>query len=100
MDLPALARDYFLLPQQPRVSPVSRSANLLTFVLLAIGVAASLATRFVFASLPNILLLIIGVLIVDVLIQLAPPAKIAQRVQTILYGMLYLVVTCVCGVFA
>jgi hypothetical protein len=64
------------------------------------GIAASLGTKFVFASLPNVLLLIIAVLILDVLIQLAPPGKVAQRVQTILYGMLYLVVTCVCGVFA
>jgi hypothetical protein len=100
MDLRTFARDCFLLPQPPRVSALSRSANLLTFVLLVIGVAASLSTKFVFASLPNILLLIIAVLILDVLIQLAPPAKVAQRVQTILYGMLYLVVTCVCGVFA
>ena len=100
MDLRAFARDYFLLPQQPRISPLSRPANVLTFALLAMGIAASLATKFVFASLPNVLLLIIAVLILDVLIQLAPPAKVAQRVQTILYGMLYLVVTCVCGVFA
>jgi len=100
MDLRTFARDYFVLPQQVRVSPVSRSANLLTFVLLAIGSAVSLATKFVFGSLPNILLLIIAVLILDVLIQLAPPAKVAQRVQTIIYGLLYLVVTCVCGVFA
>lgn len=100
MNLRSLVRDYFLAPQQPRVSPVSRLANLLTFALLAMGIAASLATKFVFASLPNVLLLIIAVLVLDVLIQFAPPAKVAQRVQTILYGMLYLVVTCVCGVFA
>src|SRR5690242_12069655 len=100
MDLRSRVSDYFLAPQQPRVSPVSRSANLLTFALLAMGVAASLATKFVFASLPNVLLLIIAALVLDVLIQFAPPAKVAQRVQTMLYGMLYLVVTCVCGVFA
>src|SRR3954468_1882045 len=100
MNLRAFAHDYFLLRQQPRVSPLSHSANLLTFALLAIGVTASLATKFIFASLPNVLLLVIAVLILDVLIQFAPPAKAAQRAQTILYGLLYLLVTCVCGVFA
>jgi membrane-associated phospholipid phosphatase len=83
-----------------RVSPVSYTAILLTLGLMAIGVAASVATKFDFASLPNILLLVLGVAILDVLIQFAPPNRIVVAVQTFLYGFLYLAVTIVCGVLA
>jgi membrane-associated phospholipid phosphatase len=85
---------------QSRISPVSRAANLVTFALLAIGIVASIATKFTFASLPNIVLLIVGVLVLDVISQLAPQTRIIEAAQTILYGVLYLVITCVCGVLA
>ncbi|MGB7258727.1 MAG: hypothetical protein WBD48_11680, partial [Pseudolabrys sp.] len=85
---------------QSRISPVSRAANVVTFALLAIGIVASIATKFTFASLPNIVLLIVGVLVLDVISQLAPQTRIIEAAQTILYGVLYLVITCVCGVLA
>ena len=85
---------------QPRISPVSHAATLLTFSLLAMGIIASLATKFVLASLPNIVLLVIGVVAVDVLIQRAFAMRIVEAIQTLLYGFLYLVITCVCGVLA
>jgi membrane-associated phospholipid phosphatase len=83
-----------------RLSPVSYVAIFLTLALLTIGVAASTATKFNFASLPNILLLVVGVEILDVLSQFAPPTRIVDALQTFLYGFLYLAVTIVCGVFA
>lgn len=84
----------------PRVSPVSRAALACTFALLAMGVAASLATSFMLASLPNIVLLIIGILVLDVASQKAPQVRLVAAFQTFLYGFLYLVIICVCGVLA
>jgi hypothetical protein len=84
----------------PRVSPVSRAALLCTFALLAMGVVASYATTFMLASLPNIVLLIIGILVLDVASQKAPKVRIVAAFQTFLYGFLYLVITCVAGVLA
>ena len=85
---------------RPRMSAVPALALLLTFVLLALGIAASLATGFILESLPNIVLLVIAIVAIDVLVQFAPPVRVAAAVQTFLYGFLYLVVTCVCGVLA
>src|SRR3954452_12795511 len=84
-----------------RISPVSRAACLVTFVLLAAGVIASFTTGFMLTSLPNILLLIIGILIVDVLlIHFAPRIHLIDAVQSSLYGILYLLTTGVCAVLA
>lgn len=85
---------------QPRISPISRSATLLTFGMLTIGITASIATNFTLASLPNIILLVTGVLILDVISQLAPQIRIVEAVQTVLYGVLYLVTTIVCAILA
>jgi hypothetical protein len=84
----------------PRVSPVTRAALLCTFALLVMGIVASLATSFTLASLPNIVLLIIGILVLDVASQKAPKVRIVAAFQTFLYGFLFLVITCVCGVLA
>jgi PAP2 superfamily protein len=100
MNVGLLARRSLGATPQPRMSPVSRSANVFTFALLAIGIIASIATKFTLASLPNIVLLVVGIVVLDVLSQLAPKVRIVEAVQTILYGVLYLVVTCVCGVLA
>jgi hypothetical protein len=85
---------------QSRISPISRSACVLTFGLATIGVISSIATKFDLASLPNIVLLVVGAVVLDVLIQLAPQTRIVVAIQTVLYGVLYLVTTCVCGVLA
>ncbi len=85
----------------PRVSPVSGAACLMTFLLLAVGVIASFATGFRLASLPNIVLMIVGVLIVDVLlIRFAPRLRLVASAQSALYGILYLATTSVCAVLA
>jgi membrane-associated phospholipid phosphatase len=83
-----------------RISPVSYTAIILTLALAAMGVVASAATAFDFASLPNILMLVIAVAILDVISQFAPPTRIVVAMQTFLYGFLYLAVTIVCGVLA
>lgn len=85
----------------PRISPVSRATCLVIFILLATGIIASLATGFVLASLPNILLLIIGALIIDVLlIHFAPRIVLVDSIQSALYGVLCMVTIAVCGVLA
>jgi membrane-associated phospholipid phosphatase len=63
-------------------------------------VTVSVATKFDFASLPNIIMLVIGVLALDIFSQFAPPTRIVEAVQTFLYGFLYLAVTIACGVLA
>jgi membrane-associated phospholipid phosphatase len=68
--------------------------------LAAIGLIASHVTKFTFASLPNVMPLIIVVLVLDVLSRLPPQTPIVEAVQAVLYGVLYLVVTIACGVFA
>jgi len=83
-----------------RLSPVSYTATGLTFALGTMGVVASVATKFNLASLPNIVLLVLGVALLDVLSQLAPQTRLVRALQTALYGFLYLAVTIVCGVLA
>jgi hypothetical protein len=90
----------FLAPVQPRVSAVPAPAVLLTFVLLALGIVASFVTGFILESLPNITLLVTGIVVVDVVMQKAPAVRAVEAAQTFLYGFLYLAVTCVCGVLA
>jgi membrane-associated phospholipid phosphatase len=100
MNFGLLARGGFSATLQSRISPISRSATLVTFGLMTIGIVASIATKFMFASLPNIILLVIGVLVLDVLSQRAPQVRIVEAIQTALYGILYLAITVVCGILA
>jgi PAP2 superfamily len=85
---------------QSRVSPVSRTAIFLTFALATMGVTVSIVTKFSLTSLPNIIMPVIGVVVLDVISQYAPQTRIVVAVQTFLYGLLYLAVTIVCGVLA
>jgi membrane-associated phospholipid phosphatase len=72
----------------------------LTFVLVAIGLICSAATKFAFTSLPNIVPLIGYVLVLDILSQCAPQTRIVETARTLLYAVLYLIVTILSGVFA
>jgi membrane-associated phospholipid phosphatase len=83
-----------------RISPVSFSALFLTLFLAIIGVVNSIATQFDLASLPNILLLVLFIVTLDVVSQRGPQTRIVTTAQTILYGLLYLATTCVCGILA
>jgi membrane-associated phospholipid phosphatase len=44
--------------------------------------------------------LVVGVVVLDVLSRFAPQTRFIQAVQTVLYGVLYLVITILCGVLA
>jgi membrane-associated phospholipid phosphatase len=83
-----------------RVSPVSFSALFLTLSLAVIGVVSSIATDFNLQSLPNIVVLVLIIVTLDVISQRGPQTRIVTTAQTILYGVLYLTTTCVCGILA
>jgi membrane-associated phospholipid phosphatase len=100
MSFTLLARRYRGTIIQSRVSPISRSATILTFALMAIGLVSSIATKFTLTSLPNIMWLVVYVVVLDVLSQFAPQTRIVEAVRTLLYGVLYLVITILCGVLA
>jgi len=100
MSLSSLALPGHGALRSSRVSPVSCSAVALTCVLGAMGYVSSLATKFDLASLPNIVLLVVGVVLLDVLSQYAPQTAVIRSLQTALYGFLYLAITIVCGVLA
>ena len=100
MNASLLARKYRGAIIQSRTSPISRSAVLLTLGLATIALVASIATKFTFASLPNIMPLVVGVAILDVLTRLLPQTRFVEAIQTILYGVLYLVITILCGIVA
>ena len=100
MNVSLLARKYRGAIIQSRISPISRPAILLTFGLAAVGLIASIATKFIFASLPNIMPLVVGVVVLDILIRFAPQSRFVEALQTVLHGVLYLVITILCGVLA
>jgi membrane-associated phospholipid phosphatase len=100
MNLSLLQHKYRGLIIQSRASPISRSATFLTFALVAIGLASSIATKFTLTSLPNILLLVLYVLALDVLGQFAPQTRIVEAARALLYGALYLIITILSGVLA
>jgi hypothetical protein len=100
MNLSLLEHKYRGVIIQSRASPISRSATLLTFALVAIGLASSIATKFTLTSLPNILPLVVYVLVLDVLSQFAPQTRIVEAARALLYGALYLIITILSGVFA
>lgn len=87
-------------PVPSRVSPISGAATLLTFVLLALGLVSSIVTQFNLTTLPNVIPLVLGVAVLDLVIQLVPQTRTVAAVRILLYGILYLVITVVCGILA
>jgi membrane-associated phospholipid phosphatase len=85
---------------QDRPSPVLREAMILTSALATITLIIAISTRLTFIALPNMLPLIAAVLVLDVLSQFAPETRTVRAVQVLLYGVLFLAVTCFCGVLA
>jgi hypothetical protein len=86
---------------QSRASPIPLVALLLTFALGAVALIASIATKFVFASLPNIIpLLLVAAIVMDVVSRFAPRSRTVEALRTIAYGLLYLVTTILCGIVA
>jgi len=85
---------------QSRISPISRPACLVTLGLATIALVASIATKLLITSMPNILPLVAAVVVVDVGLLFAPQNRIFDAVRTIMFGVLYLVITILCGVVA
>jgi len=100
MNFSLFVRNYRSVFIQSRISPISRSAILLTLGLGAIGVITSIATKFAITALPNMFLLVVAVVVVDILSQLAPQTRIVEAVRIVIFGILYLVTTILCGVIA
>jgi hypothetical protein len=100
MNFRPLARPCDNAVTQTRVSPIPLSALLLTFALGAVGLAASFATKFVFTALPNIILLVAAVVVMDAVSRFAPRSRAVGALRTIGYGLLYLVTTILCGIVA
>jgi membrane-associated phospholipid phosphatase len=100
MDISFVALKHGDAPVATRTSPISRSASFLMLGLATIGLTSSIATQFNLASLPNIVLLVVGIVVLDVVSQFAPQTRMVTAVQTILYGVLYLATTCVYGILA
>jgi membrane-associated phospholipid phosphatase len=85
---------------QYRTSPISREAAILTLVLAASALTIAMWTQLKFTALPNLMLLTVGVLVLDSLGQFAPQTPTVRAVQSMLFGVLYLAITCFCGILA
>jgi membrane-associated phospholipid phosphatase len=83
---------------QDRPSPISREAVICTAVLATITLIVAISTGLTFIALPRILPLVMAVLALDVLSQFAPQTRTVRAVQVLLYGVLFLAITCFCGV--
>jgi PAP2 superfamily len=99
MNFGPLARRYGGIVES-RVSPIPSTALVLTFGLGAAALVASIATKFVITSLPNILLLVVGAAAMDMVSRFAPQSRAVEALRTIIYGLLYLVTTILCGIIA
>ena len=91
---------FFTVTTEPRVSPVPWPALAITVALMLTGVVASIADGFVLTTLPNIWLFVVGVAALDVATRWIPNYRIVTAAQTFMYGVIYLAITCVCGVLA
>ena len=85
---------------QYRTSTISREAAILTLVLAALALTIAMWTQLKFAALPSMMPLTVGVLVLDILSQFAPQTPAVRAVQSMLFGVLYLAITCFCGVLA
>jgi membrane-associated phospholipid phosphatase len=85
---------------QNRTSPISREAAFLTLVLAVLALTLSMWTQLKFAALPDLMSLTVGVLVVDILCQFAPQTPIVRALQCMLFGVLYLAITCFCAIIA
>jgi len=100
MSFDSFERSYGGAVAQSRVSSIPLAALVLTLALGAVALAASIATKFVFASLPNIILLVAAAVVMEGVSRFAPRSRTAEALRTIAYGLLYLVTTIACGIVA
>jgi membrane-associated phospholipid phosphatase len=71
-----------------------------TCALAAVGLGISLGTQLTFAVLPNILPLVLGVVVWEMLSYFAPQSRVSRTGRFIVYGFLFLVMTCIFAVIA
>lgn len=83
-----------------RISPISLTAGSLTLALGAVAVIAAGQTQLTFGSIPNLMPLVLAVLILETASLFAPQSLIIRAIPAILYGVLYLAVTCLFGILA
>jgi hypothetical protein len=100
MNFGPLARKYGGAIVQSRMSPIPPAAFLLTIGLGTVALVASIATKFIITSLPDIMPLVVGVVALDVLSRFAPESRLVEALRTIVYGVLYLATTILCGIVA
>jgi hypothetical protein len=81
-----------------RPSSISATGFILILIFSFAAAIASLATGLTFSHLPSVLLLTVGAAVLDLFCRLAPRSPIINAVQTIIFGVLYLAMTCWCGV--
>ncbi|HEX5213098.1 MAG TPA: phosphatase PAP2 family protein [Pseudolabrys sp.] len=65
-----------------------------------IGLGISLGTQLTFAALPNIWPLMLGVVAWEMLSHFAPQSRVSRTGRFIVYGFLFLVLTCIFAVIA
>jgi membrane-associated phospholipid phosphatase len=85
---------------QNRTSPISREAAILTFFMAAVALTLAMWTQLKFTALPNLIPLVAGVLVLDILSQFTPSTRTVRAVQSMLFGVLYLAITCFCAILA
>jgi membrane-associated phospholipid phosphatase len=85
---------------QCRTSPISREAAILALVLAALALTIAMWTQLKFTALPNLMPFTVGALVLDILCQFAAQTRTVRAVQSMLFGVLYLAITCFCGVLA
>jgi membrane-associated phospholipid phosphatase len=73
---------------------------ILTLGMVAVALITTISTGLRFTTLPSLMPVIAGVFILDVLSRLAAQTRLVRAIQILLYGVLYLVITCFCGVLA
>jgi hypothetical protein len=85
---------------QSRTSAISGMGMILTLGLAAVALIKTISTGLRFTALPSLMPIIAGVVFIDILSKLAVQTRLVRAIQILLYGVLYLVITCFCGVLA
>jgi membrane-associated phospholipid phosphatase len=81
-----------------RTSPLCGCALAISVTLGITGLIASAALQCRLASLPNILPLVAGVVLIDLIRLLLPRTRFVDRLTAAAYGLLFLIVTCLFAV--
>lgn len=81
-------------------SVIPISAVLLTLALAAVAVTFSVATNLSFAHFPDLTVVFVAILTLDVVCRLVPRSAIVRAISLVLYCLLYLSLTSFVGILA